>query len=911
MTSKFAELAELISSCEYDIIAVSETWFDKNVLESEYSFDSYFSFRQDRQLDFYPAGTFVNEARGGVIIFVKNDLNPDSLNLNFNINAEMVFCVISPEGMDPIIISCVYRPEKGGDHCLQNICEMINSLKYNNVIIVGDFNLPEIDWLTLEGKSAHDRFFIDTIQDNVLSQLVSEATRGRNILDLVLVDHTDLIDEVLVNQSFSNSDHKSLEVTLSTKYARVENLPRKVYLYSKCNYIAMNDELSVIDWESLFVGLSVEEMWTIFKEKYYELVDRYVPCKWIKPGEKQRPAWTRFKSVKKAKETCRKSDIISKKSGLYADKYLAEAANLEYRNVIKSAKADYEDSLVDRLKENPKLFFNYARNFHRTSSTIDKLVDSEGNELKDDRQKADMLNAFFSSVQTKEEPLCGEIPINDPKVSRNIKFKHISPSSVVTKIAKLRLYKACGPDNIHVNVIKNVTAVAVPLSIIFNQSVYMGVIPQDWRDGNINPLHKKGSRKQCNNYRPVTLTSQIVKLLERLLLDQISEHLYKNRVISCEQHGFQSRCSCVTQLLESLNDWTLSYDEKKETDIIYMDFAKAFDSVAHQRLLYKLSHYGINGHIKNWIAAFLKDRRQRVVLRNGVSEWNKVISGVPQGSILGPILFIIFVNDLPSSVVSTAKLFADDTKLYRQIISVSDCDNLQDDLNTLSAWSKLWLLKFNALKCIVLKIRQALNYTYTLNGVELDVVSEQKDLGVLISNDLLPRKHILEITKKANQRVGLIRRCFTNITQRKITTLFITTIRPLLEYASVVWQPHLKKDIDLIQKVQNRCLALCPNPPVLESLENRRKRVDLVETYKIVHHEYNCDPDTFFHIPLRDLRGHQYKLHKVNVNTDVRKYFFTNRVINPWNSLDDSVVTAPSGNSFKKKLRVTPLGQSN
>lgn len=221
-------------------------------------------------------------------------------------------------------------------------------------------------------------------------------------------------------------------------------------------------------------------------------------------------------------------------------------------------------------------------------------------------------------------------------------------------------------------------------------------------------------------------------------------------------------------------------------------------------------------------------------------------------------------------------------------------------------------MKFNALKCVVLKIRAVLNYIYTLNGVELEVVSEQKDLGILISNDLLPRKHILEITKKANQRVGLIRRCFTNITQRKISTLFKTTVRPLLEYASVVWQPHLKKDIDMLQKVQNRCLALCPTPPATESLEERRKCLDLVETYKILHNEYHCDLEEFFCRPLRELRGHQFKLHKVNVNTDVRKYFFTNRVVDPWNSLDNSIVTAPSGNSFKKRLkRVTPTGQSD
>ena len=227
--------------------------------------------------------------------------------------------------------------------------------------------------------------------------------------------------------------------------------------------------------------------------------------------------------------------------------------------------------------------------------------------------------------------------------------------------------------------------------------MFSGYVPQEWRDGNIMPLHKKGSRKLCSNYRPVTLTSQIVKLLERLVQDQLLTHVQENNIISCHQHGFQQKCSCVSQLLECMNDWTQSYDLGDSTDVIYLDFAKAFDTVAHQRLLAKLDHSGIRGHLLTWLSSFLTGRRQRVVLRNGVSDWIKVTSGVPQGSILGPLLFLIFVNDLPNIASSTAKLFADDTKLYRQIKNIRNCDILQDDLNEFSAWSKIWLINFNAL----------------------------------------------------------------------------------------------------------------------------------------------------------------------------------------------------------------------
>ena len=251
------------------------------------------------------------------------------------------------------------------------------------------------------------------------------------------------------------------------------------------------------------------------------------------------------------------------------------------------------------------------------------------------------------------------------------------------KLVKLKPNKSCCPDGIHVNVLRSVPALAVPLCDIFNQSVFSGYVLQEWRNGNITPLHKKGSRKLCSNYRPVTLTSQKVKLLERLVQDQLLTHVQENNIISCDQHGFYQKCSCVSQLLECMNDWTQSYDLGESTDVIYLDFAKAFDTVAHQRLIAKLDYSGIRGHLLAWITSFLTGRRQRVVLRNGISDWIPVTSGVPQGSILGPLLFLIFVNDLPSIVLSTAKLFADDTKLYRQIMNITDCDILQNDLRFL------------------------------------------------------------------------------------------------------------------------------------------------------------------------------------------------------------------------------------
>ena len=297
-------------------------------------------------------------------------------------------------------------------------------------------------------------------------------------------------------------------------------------------------------------------------------------------------------------------------------------------------------------------------------------------------------------------------------------------------------------------------------------------------------------------------------------------------------------------------------------------------------------------------------------MRNGFSSWQNIRSGVPQGSILGPLLFLIYVNDMPEVVKSTAKMFADDTKVYKKIKVVDDCKVLQDDLNNLSVWSKKWLLNFNETKCVVLKIKHSILYMYTLNGHVLDQVSNQKDLGITISDTLKPNEHIANIVKRANQRTGLIRRCFTDLTRDKVLTLYTALIRPLLEYASTAWSPYLSKDISLLETTQRRCLRLAREDVPLPTLTYRRLFTDLCEVYKYTHDLYkNGLTDMFQFSSNPHLKGHRLKLKKPRFETTVRQHFFADRVVNEWNALPEDVVTAPSLSCFKERLkRSLPTG---
>ena len=794
---------------------------------------------------------------------------------------------------------------------MSNICKAIEKTEYENMILLGDFNCRDISWDLVEANTASSQLLLDCIQENLLNQLVTQPTRGESLDDLVITGNTDLIDKCRVEEPFSSSDHNSIHIDVKLMIPRVCQAKRKIYLYSKGNYEDLNNEVQNTDWHKILSPKHIEHKWKNFKAKYQELENKYIPSKHIEPGARHKPAWLSYKSVQRAKRRKRQSWIKARTSKLHADKVLHDIECSKYKEALSKAKGDYEDTLVNEISENPKKFYNHARHFYRSSSTIDAL-DDKGETVTEDTDKAELLNSFFASVLTVSSEPLHSIPTVAPQPETSIYNIHLSTAEVRTRIQKMKANKATGNDGIHCNLLRMSPDYDVPLTLLFNHSLHTGTLPQDWRDANITPLHKKGSRTLVSNYRPVSLTSQVCKLLEKLIIPYLWKHIKTNNIIHCNQHGFQSDCSCITQLLECLYDWSNSYDNKVGTDAIYLDFAKAFDTVCHHRLHLKLKHYGIKGKVLEWIDAFLSNRRQRVVLRNGTSSWRTVTSGVPQGSILGPLLFLIFVNDIPASVETTAKMFADDTKLYSEIKNKSDCDTLQHDLNILSAWSSQWLVRFNATKCVVLRIKQSVEYLYTLNGVELEEVTEQKDLGVTVSNDLKPTKHISSIVKKANQRTGMIRRCFSNLTAKKISILYQTIIRPLLEYASPVWSPWYSKDINLLEQTQKRCLKLSHEPVKLDSLQTRRNTTDIIETYKITNGLYKVNKDHFFKQPSRTLRGHQQKLFKPHSRTNIHKNFFTQRVVDSWNHLPENLPVAKSLSSFKNKLmRVLPKGEED
>ena len=912
LRNKYTNLQTLFEDENPDVVAITETFLDESISSTEFTPEGFQCFRKDRNINFYRPGTYVDSNRGGVLLLVRSDLNP-ILSESSKVEAELLWVNITLHSRAEWLLGVCYRPEVDEEYMLHKIKSSIDEIDNQNVILLGDFNFRNINWRNNTCARELEQSFINCIEDNLLTQIVDEPTRGRNILDLAFVGDLSAVDDYEIIDPLGNSDHKSVVVNIKCVVPRVARSHRKVYLYSKGDYDNMNQSLKETDWGNTLNDKDLNANWKIFKQEYQDSLDRFVPAKMVKPGQRLGFPWTRYRSVKKAKIKCRKAKVKARISKLNADEAIAQRLKQDVDTTIEKAKSHYEEKLVTQIKDEPKRFYNYARHFSKTSSSID-VLENEGAKITDDAGKAEVLNDFFSSVLTDETPLDStHYHANDNKNPKNIlRDIEFTVDDVRKKLASLKANKASGPDAVNVNVMRQCLDMDVPLHILFTQSIRTGITPQDWRDANITPLFKKGSRSKANNYRPVSLTSQVVKLLERLVYDHILNNLKINGTISCHQHGFQDQCSCVSQLLECFQDWSLSYDNAIQTDIIYLDFAKAFDTVPHKRLLLKLKNVGIRGRALKWLESFLTNRRQRVILRNGSSTWNWVKSGVPQGSILGPLLFLVYVNDMPDVISSTAKMFADDTKVYREIRIVDDCYDLQKDLNSLSAWSQKWLLRFNATKCVVLKIKLSFQYMYTLNGHFLDHVSTQKDLGITVSDDLKSSIHIANIVKKNNQKIGMFKRCFSSLSKDGVLILYKSIIRPTLEYASPAWSPYLKKDIDLLENAQRRCLKLCNEGASLPTLKHRRLFTDMCEVYKYTHMMYKNGLTDMFTFSNVQLRGHPLKLDKKYSRTQARSGFFAERVVNVWNSLPESVVTAPSLPCFKSRLkRVLPEGEED
>jgi hypothetical protein len=576
--------------------------------------------------------------------------------------------------------------------------------------------------------------------------------------------------------------------------------------------------------------------------------------------------------------------------------------------------------MTDNLHQNTKNFWKLVK-AKRVDNTGIPPLNHNNTTTNDSLEKAELLNTYFQSVYTNED--VKNIPSLGGASTPDIVPVTITAEGVRKLLHNLEPNKASGPDQVPARILKVCAEELAPiLSTLFTQSLHSGDLPSDWLMSHISPIHKKGNKSLPSNYRPIALTSICCKLLEHILASHIMTHLDHHNILHDSQHGFRKRRGCDTQLVLTTNDLVASLDKNKQVDAVLLDFSKAFDRVPHNRLLQKLKHYGITGNILSWLKKFLFYRKQRVILDGKLSSTLDVSSGVPQGTVIGPLCFLVYINDMPACVSTGTKtsLFADDALVYREVVSKDDPTSFQHDLDALSTWGTDWLMSFNTDKCHIMHFTNKKSPTitsYKLCGNVLSAVDSHSYLGVTFSNDMKWSKHINNITNSCKKVLGVIRRNFRSCSQDVKSKLYLSIVQPKMEYGSASWHPITKQDTHKLDMIQRSAARMCMNDYSRESsvtkmlanlewtdLNVRRLIIRLNMMYKISHNLVDIDWFNHLNKPQRKLkRTHALSYQRLSAKSCTYDLSFFPWTIKYWNDLPHNILDITSLATFKTELK--------
>ena len=617
--NKKYELNIMVDDIKPHIIGTPESWANNDITDAELGLEGYAMFRKDR----------MGRRGGGVLLYTKDTIQGYKVQLQEEADSNEAIWGKLITGHTTVTIGVVYRCPNITKQNNEKIHNAISEVSKGDCIIMGEFNHGNIKWDSLQSTGVEDQRFLCLVQDNFLTQHVLEPTRAARVLYIVLSSQKEFVDNVVIQEPLGSSDHNQLHFNINIKSdkTKVKQCRRD---FRKGNYKKIRKSLALIDWHDKMKNKTATECWNILKGELDSAIDSHVPMKKQgKRSKKKHLSKEAFRKIRYKQNMWRVYKHKGKDKDYDAYKDALNAAT----NEVRKSKRNCEHNLAQNIKSDSKSFYAYVRSKQNVRDRVGPLEDNAENKITQGILMAEELNMQFSSVFTREDTSSLPVPETNFEESEGERLGQlvVTPEVVANKINNMKENKSPGVDGIAPKILKEtVEQICTPLAHVFNMSLQEGIVPLEWKEANIIPLLKKGSRNNSVNYRPVSLTSVICKVLETIIRDHMMDFLIKHKLINPSQHGFLKARSRLTNLLCFFEEITKWVEEGSPVEVIYLDFQKAFDKVPHQRLILKLKSHGMGNSIINWIEQWLKDRRQRVVVDGEVSSWKPVLSGVPQ-----------------------------------------------------------------------------------------------------------------------------------------------------------------------------------------------------------------------------------------------------------------------------------------
>ena len=921
---------------------VTETHLKSHHFDAEVDCPNYSIIRSDRP----------KIIKGGVAIYIHNKLSVDAT-YKYADTICQAACAYSST-LNLLIIG-VYRPpsrnlpdeEKSFNSCLKSIQEVIGKHPNADIQIQGDLNFPYINWHTREinrsnrtiSEQNSARNLLTFMEKNLLVQLVNENTRAdKSILDILLTNNDQAIHSVTTEKTVL-SDHDFVNCALlynklSTTSNHVQSNIEKSELdklnMNKADYDSIRRDLGAISWPTILNAeeQSVTEMFNSFTEIITKVCTNHAPqhkdpsgnrsSKFIPKHRRSLLRTRRHVNYEINKCKYLKPNNHNTKEKLENLMKKKESLELKIRDCINKEQVDNEKALIRKIKTNPKAFYTYAKKHCKSHCSVGPLIDEYSKLHSDPAAMCNILQKQYQKAFSDPASGCKKTAnrtSNTPGLS-DINF---TEEDIITAINDIPVHSAPGPDKIPSKLLKECKhQIASALLIIWRKSLDTGEIPDKLKEQTIIPIYKKDSKAIPANYRPVSLTSHIIKLFERVVRKHIVNYLEKYHIIHASQHGFRPCRSCLTQLLHHLES-VLNILETNNADVIYLDLSKAFDKVNHSILIHKLEASGITGNLLNWVKSFLNNRTQKVVIDGATSIPANVQSGVPQGTVLGPVLFIIYMNDLHEVIKnSLLKCFADDSKLIMSIKNPEDRIKLMEDLKAVLQWTEDNSMKFNADKFQLLQHGndQNLKQPYILpDGQILEGSTAVRDLGLNISDNLKWKHHISTITDNATKFANWILRTIRSRDEEIMMTMFRSYVLSRLEYVSPAWNPMMIGDITEVESVQRSFTAKISGLEdqdywqrlqslKLFSLQRRRERYMFIHLWKIYKGLAPNDIQFEFQNHIRlgpQCRRRNYQCRTASLQT-TRYNFFSSTAPRIFNIMPAHIKNAKNPETLKLRL---------